>query len=236
MTIEAVLFDKDGTLIDFDATWGRATYVVLSQLANGDVGKLGTLAEVTHYDLEAKKIHHTSPLVGDSPMELAVLWADILGRQAGLAFEAEIDRMFTSESLKQLVGFEVTGPALKRLKSQGYHLGIATNDAEETAVLHMKQLGWHGYFDHVYGYNSGYGPKPGPGMVLAFSDALGIDPAKIAMVGDSLHDIDAGNSAGAYSIGVKTGPWGGRSLAKRADAVIDTLADLPDKLTTLTGN
>ena len=232
MTIRAILFDKDGTLIDFDATWGRATYEVLFALSKGDPAKLTRLAEITRYDLEEKKIHHSSALVGDSPIELAMLWADILERSGGPEFEREIDRMFTRESLKQLVGFEATEPTLMHLKSLDYRLGIATNDAEETAVLHMQQLGWLEYFDIVYGYNSGFGAKPGPGMVEAFSEALGVPANGIAMVGDSLHDVHAGKAAGAYAIGVKTGPWGGRSLTHHADAVIDTLADLPAALQT----
>ncbi len=36
MPIRAILFDKDGTLIDFQRTWGPATHVVLSQLCDGD--------------------------------------------------------------------------------------------------------------------------------------------------------------------------------------------------------
>lgn len=34
--IHAILFDKDGTLVDFDRTWGPAVDTVLRDLANGD--------------------------------------------------------------------------------------------------------------------------------------------------------------------------------------------------------
>jgi phosphoglycolate phosphatase len=36
MPIRAVLFDKDGTLVDFQRTWGPATDRVLQTLAAGD--------------------------------------------------------------------------------------------------------------------------------------------------------------------------------------------------------
>ena len=36
MPIRAILFDKDGTLVDFQRTWGPATYEVLSRLCDGE--------------------------------------------------------------------------------------------------------------------------------------------------------------------------------------------------------
>ena len=34
--IVGVLFDKDGTFVDFDATWGPATHAIIHALAGGD--------------------------------------------------------------------------------------------------------------------------------------------------------------------------------------------------------
>jgi len=45
MTIKAVLFDKDGVLVDFNATWCPATVKVIDTLAAGDAGKRQALAD-----------------------------------------------------------------------------------------------------------------------------------------------------------------------------------------------
>ena len=235
MTIKAVLFDKDGTLIDFDVTWGNATYEVFHELVEGDAEKMQQLADVTLYDLQARKISQKSPLVGDSPLELAALWADIAGKTPGPDFEDEINRKFTTESANNVAGFVETEPCLRALKEAGHHIGIATNDSEETAHVHMKQLGWHAYFDVIFGYDSGHGPKPGSGMVEAFMKQFSLSPHETVMIGDSLHDIRSGRAAGARTIGVATGPWGGHKLEMEADAVIGSLAELPDALIRLSG-
>ena len=44
MPIRAILFDKDGTLVDFQRTWGPATYDVLSELCDGDRAAFERLA------------------------------------------------------------------------------------------------------------------------------------------------------------------------------------------------
>ena len=59
MTIRAVLFDKDGTLLDFDATFGPAAHAVLSELCAGDAATMADLATIAGYDLATRSSHAT---------------------------------------------------------------------------------------------------------------------------------------------------------------------------------
>ena len=59
--LKAILFDKDGTLVDFHATWGAATYATMHRMAKGDADKLARLAEANHYDLERRLIRPPRP-------------------------------------------------------------------------------------------------------------------------------------------------------------------------------
>ena len=45
MKLDGVLFDKDGTLISFEKTWGPATHAVIAALAAGDPEKMRAQAE-----------------------------------------------------------------------------------------------------------------------------------------------------------------------------------------------
>lgn len=72
MAIKAILFDKDGTLIDFDATWGPAAYEVMRTLAAGDRAKLARLIEVSDYVEETRSFRPSSPLVGGSAISSGV--------------------------------------------------------------------------------------------------------------------------------------------------------------------
>jgi len=64
-------------------------------------------------------------------------------------------------------------------------------------------------------------------MCLAFTRALGLDPARVAMVGDSRHDLVAGRAAGMRTVGVLTGLAGSADLAPLADVVLADIGALP---------
>ena len=55
----------------------------------------------------------------------------------------------------------------------------------------------------------------------------GLDPSRVLMVGDSLHDLEAGRAAGMRSIAVLTGIARAETLAPHADAVLPDIGALP---------
>ena len=85
--------------------------------------------------------------------------------------------------------------------------------------------------DFVAGYDSGHGAKPAPGMVQAFAREIGADPSEIALVGDTLHDLDCARAAGAVAIAVLSGVATREDLAPHADYVIADIGELPGLLT-----
>ena len=118
-------------------------------------------------------------------------------------------------------------PFLTKLRAHGLALGVATNDAASSATAHLEQTGIAECFDFIAGYDSGYGPKPGPGMLNAFLAESGLNPTQAAMIGDSSHDLLAGQAAGFHRVGVLTGTATERSLNALADIVLPSIADLP---------
>ena len=80
MTLKAILFDKDGTLVDFAMTWNGAIIDVIATLAAGDDAIARGLAEALHFDLERGELKVSSPFIAGSLPELLPLWADVLGR------------------------------------------------------------------------------------------------------------------------------------------------------------
>ena len=115
---------------------------------------------------------------------------------------------------------------LAGLKAKGLALGLATNDTEVPARAHLGGAGVTHLFDFVAGCDSGFGGKPEPGQLLAFAAHVQLAPAQIAMVGDSLHDLEAARRAGMMAVGVLTGPATRADLTPHADVVLATIADL----------
>ena len=228
MALRAILFDKDGTLVDFQATWGAATYAVMVRMAGGDEAKIAMLAEVSHYDVDRRKILPTSPLVASSSADYGVIWAQILGEIADSAFLQRMDQLFIEEGLGHVAPIGNPLGLLQQLKRQGLALGVITNDSEAGARAQCDRLGITPLLDAVIGYDSGHGRKPECGQILEFAGRHGIPPAQTALVGDSLHDLHAARAAGVIAVAVLSGLAVEDELAAHADHVLDDIMALPD--------
>jgi phosphoglycolate phosphatase len=230
MTLNGILFDKDGTLIDFDATWGPAAYEVMRVLSAGDERKFKALVSISEYIESERRFRPTSPLIAGSSAEYGPLWADVLGRPADRDLFGEMDDLFHTFGLRSLAPIKDPAAVASNLKERGLSLGIATNDGEASARAQAAALGLDRHLDFIAGYDSGFGGKPAPGMVLGFARHCGLAPRAVALVGDSLHDLHAARAAGAVAIAVLTGPLREAArpdLEPHADHVIASIADLP---------
>ena len=94
-------------------------------------------------------------------------------------------------------------------------------------MQHLASVGVRDHFDFIAGYDSGHGYKPDPGQLLAFARHVDVDPARIAMVGDSLHDLEAGRAAGMVTVGVLTGMASADVLEPLADVVLPDIGHIP---------
>jgi phosphoglycolate phosphatase len=222
-----VLFDKDGTFVDFDATWGPATHAIIHALAGGDPELVRAQAETLHFLLDERRFAPTSPLIAGSSASYGPLWGEALGRSDIAALKREIDALAETESLRALTPIGEPAVALAALKAMGLRLGVATNDTESSARRQIDALGLDEAIEFVAGYDSGHGPKPEPGMVLAFARQLGVAPMRVAMVGDSRHDLKSAQAAGALAVAVLSGPAGRAELAPLADYIVDDITALP---------
>lgn len=221
--IEAILFDKDGTLFDFDATWGAWARGVVCDLAEGDRGLAGQLAEAIGYDFAGGHFRPHSPVIAGTVAEVAGL---LLPHLPGWSLAALVSDLDAAACRAPQVAAVDLPRCLGELRSAGLRLGVATNDSEASAMAQLSREGIDGFFDFVAGYDSGYGGKPEPGPLLAFARAVGVAPARVAMVGDSLHDLAAARAAGMVALAVLTGPAPREVLAPAADAVLTTIDDL----------
>lgn len=235
---DAILFDKDGTLIDFDATWGPAAFAVMENLADGNSAALDRLMRVSEYVLTERRFLPSSPLVAGSSAHYGPLWAQMLGRDYNGDFLALMDELFLEAGLAHLAPIGDPQALCTDLAARGYMLGIATNDSQASAQAQAHALGIAGQMRFIAGYDSGHGSKPEPGMISAFVEAHIVAPSRVALVGDSLHDLHAARAAGVCAIAVLSGPRGEAAraeVAPFADHVIPSITQLPALLETLTG-
>jgi phosphoglycolate phosphatase len=230
MPPKAILFDKDGTLVDFDQSWGEAGFHVISALAKDDPLTFERLSQAAKYDTKTRRFLPGADLIAGTSTDFGPDWAKALGRSDTETVAKEIDRLFMELAPTMMVTIGNPLEVIKTLAARGYHLGIATNDIEAAALQQAELMGLLPHLDFIVGHDSGHGAKPGPGMVTGFARHVGVEPASVALVGDSTHDLHAARAAGAIGIAVLSGPATHAELAPHADHVIDSIADLPDLL------
>lgn len=228
--IEAIIFDKDGTLFDFQATWSGWAQAVLADLAGQDEGAFARAAGAIGFDPAASRFLPGSVALACTTAEVAEALAPHFPGRDDLV--AVLDTAAARAAQVPVPDLHAT---LDRL-APGRRLGVVTNDSEVPARAHLAAAGIAEHFDFVAGYDSGHGAKPDPGPLLAFSDAVGIAPERTLMVGDSRHDLLAGRRAGMATVAVPGAVADGADLADLADAILPGLAHLPGLLASRSGN
>ena len=79
MPIRAILFDKDGTLVDIQLTLGPATCDVLRKLSGGEQAMFVRLAELTRVDAGARRLMPDCPVISEATDVYGRAWARALG-------------------------------------------------------------------------------------------------------------------------------------------------------------
>lgn len=227
--IGGLVFDKDGTLFDFRASWGAWAQGTLRAMAVDEAQAL-RLGQAIGYDLTQGQFAPDSPVIAGTADDIAAALLPHLPGQTKAGLMAEINARAAKAPMVPAVPLV---PLFSALRARGLKIGLATNDTEIPARAHLAAHGLTELFDFVAGYDSGHGPKPGPGMCLAFAQSVGIAPEQAVMVGDSLHDLHAGRAAGMRCVAVLTGVAGAETLAPSADAVLPNIGALPGWLDSL---
>ena len=224
MNIRGVIFDKDGTLFDFQSTWGIWTAQILVRIAGSDGALLGQLARALGYDTEARRVQPGSVIVAGTPMEIAAV---IHGYMPAMSQTQIFDWLNKEAETAPQVLVTDLHRLTAELRRINLGLCVMTNDAENPARAHLASVEALDLFDFVIGSDSGFGAKPDAAPLLALADKMDIPAAACVMVGDSTHDLRAGRAAGMRVVAVLTGLAEVAELAPLADAVLPDVSYLP---------
>ena len=233
--IRGILFDKDGTLVDFRRTWTPAYLGLamdLAERAEPHAGPLRNRHLATSllarlgYQAAADRFAPDSPLLWATNDEVA----ERLAREPELAavdVQAIAEDHFSDVERYPPVPVGDLGQLFGRLRARGLYLGIATMDTTHAARWLAHRLELTDYLAYMAGFDAGDGAKPSAGMVLGFCAATGMVPAEVVVVGDTRADMAMARAAGAHAgVAVLTGALPASALLPFADHVLDTVHDL----------
>jgi pyrophosphatase PpaX len=117
------------------------------------------------------------------------------------------------------------------LADRGHQMAVVTSKASPIAHQSLAFVGLDHFFPVVVGYDDTARHKPDPEPVRVALSRLGVSPDDAVFVGDSPHDILAGNGADVMTIAALWGPFDRETLADaRPDYFIECMAELPGVL------
>lgn len=225
--IRGILFDKDGTLVDFYKTWFAIGTHMALLAADGDGERADELMAIAGYDAVSGGFRADSAFAAGTNADIVALWYPHLSAAGRLERVSAFDQITAEEAAATAVPVDRCKETITELHRLGLRLGLATNDSTSGAERTLLALGIAQMFDAAFGYDAVANPKPAPDVIYAFADMTGLRPSEIAMVGDNRHDLDTGKAAGAgLVIGVLSGT-GTRETLAGADVLLDSIADLP---------
>jgi phosphoglycolate phosphatase len=225
--IKGLLFDKDGTLFDFQVTWGAWAQQFFLEIADGDVALASRAAAQVGYDFVTCKFAKDSPVIADTPDEIAAALVGAVPNWDKDSLTAHVNTVAMAVPQAEPVPL---APLMAGFRSKGLKLGVATNDAQVPARAHLNSAGILELFDFIAGSDSGFGGKPAPDMQFGFCQSVGLRPDQVMMVGDSTHDLISGRAAGMGTIAVLTGVAEADELQPYADVVLRHIGEIPEFL------
>lgn len=217
-TVEAILFDLDGTLMDTDdqAVASLARY----------------LAPLAHF----------FPFAPTSLARRLVMWAETPGNTLMTFFDAVglDDNIFAiGDTLRRWRGLHprrdlplIPGAdAILHALSRRYRLAIVTTRGRLDAEAFLIQHTLVHLFDLIITRESTHRLKPHPAPIHFAAQKLGLPPHRCAMVGDTTADIRSAQAAGAWAVAVLSG-FGERDELEQAGAhaVLESVAQMKEIL------
>jgi len=231
-----VIFDKDGTLLDFKETW-----ISIIQDLFRAIDAYQPMTKTLQERIEdALGIHvEKGEIDGYGPLAMGTFSESNALLTYCLYLEGQ--RWDQAQQIVDAIGKEVFSSAkreqnvraapgalrlLKTLKSRGIMTAVATNDKRADALIDMDFIGASPYIDLVIGADSVENAKPAPDMVKLICSEFGKSSEESVLVGDTIMDALLGKNSGVMlTIGV-SGIVPSEVLEKHVDVVISSLENI----------
>ncbi|MGD9350421.1 MAG: HAD family hydrolase [Desulfobacterales bacterium] len=220
LTVAAVIFDLDGTLIDSIDIYFRIVENALERLGLPPVSRTKILTAAESEDFKWELV---------LPQEVQLRRASIIEEAWGVINEIA-PQMFADD----LDIIEGADGALKMVSAKGLKIGLVTSTQKhylETKMLPLKNAGVDDLIEATVTSDDVDKRKPAPDPLVLCARKLALKPAECVYIGDTATDMQAGKAAGMQTIGVLTGFDDYDALSKeQPDAIIDSIRHLGEVL------
>jgi HAD superfamily hydrolase (TIGR01509 family) len=217
MSVKAVIFDLDGTLVGFNLDYRALRAEVRGYLLKAGVpASVLSLQENIFEMLKKTEIFVRNS--GKSAEEMAVIRSEALGIAEKYELEAAMSTGLLSGAVE----------ALKALKRMGLKIGLCTINSEKSASYILQRFKIAEFFDVTVTRNMVSQVKPHPEHLQVVLKALSVAPEESVVVGDSSVDIQCARELKTIAVGLPTGISTVQQLTSQgANYIITSITDLP---------
>ncbi|HAR5138651.1 TPA: HAD family hydrolase [Staphylococcus aureus] len=224
--MEWILFDKDGTLIEFDRSWEKiGVRFVQSLLETFPVHNKE--AALRQLGVIKESIDPKSVMGSGSLQQIIQAFNDVTGQDT-TDWSKSTSQKLVDERIPEINWVEGVKEALIDLKAKGYQLGIVTSDTKKGVEQFLAHTNATSLFDLIISTEADAYEKPNPKVPLF--EQYNVDPQKVAIVGDTANDMKTASNANlGMAIGVLTGIATKEELHE-ADIILNSAADILEAL------
>lgn len=220
--VDAAIFDLDGTLVDTLADFGAALNRMLAELGLPPINADAVSTRVgkgSEYLVESTLKH----ALAQSGRALTAIDFIALSQQAYPLYQQHYGAI-NGRFARLYPGVQ---EGVSALAAAALPMVCVTNKPTAYALDLLRQLGLLAFFKQVFGGDAFEHKKPHPMPLLRSCAALGTEPGRTLMVGDSSNDAEAARAAGCPVALVTYGYNHGQPVREvDADAWTDSLAHL----------
>jgi len=214
-SIQLVIFDLDGTLIDSRLDLVHSVNAALRHIRRPELPD----------DVIASYVGDGAPIL--IQRALGAEAADEALVQRGLAFFLSYYREHKLDHTTVYAGIPEALAAI-RSSANGVprKLAVLTNKPVNPSRAIVEALGLGQFFSQVYGGNSFATKKPDPEGARKLLEENGVKPQQAAIVGDSHVDVQTGRSSGLWTVGVTYGFTTHTLQDEAPDVLVDTAGEV----------
>lgn len=184
---KAVVLDMDGTLVDSSEAhlkaWAKA-------------------AEALGVEVSRAKIRSE---FGKSSIDMAKAFLPRSRMLEAARFAGLKDRIFMEQCLDLVKPISGTHEVLKALRKMGLKTAVASSNPRMLIAEVLDRTRMIQYIDVIVGSEDVSRGKPHPDIVEEAVRRLSVKPCETVYVGDTVYDVEAGRSAGVFTVAVLTG-------------------------------
>lgn len=216
--IRAILFDKDGTLLQFTEGWVDSIVDFLEDKILDDNKKREAFREIGIR--KDGGVEENSILSSETAMDLAIIFSKYLDEDLDEIYRELDDHLlnYLKENNKFIRETCDLRSLFEALRERGILIGIFTSDNYGQAKYSMDYLGLDSFID-FYAAADIYKKKPNKESLEVFKKKYSLEDQEIIIVGDSRVDMVFGEDT--VKVGVLCGTGSREMLAKYTDNIID---------------